>query len=67
MTQPPFATLSTALAALGIALGAFAVQLRADGYEQYVESVATASVVMLTTAGLTVVTWVRHRRQLNSD
>ncbi|MFC9233823.1 SCO3870 family protein [Streptomyces decoyicus] len=67
MTQPPFATLSTALAALGTALGFLAVELRAEGYEQYVESVATASVVMLTTASLTVVTWVRYRRQLNSD
>ncbi|MEU8784153.1 SCO3870 family protein [Streptomyces sp. NPDC048637] len=65
MTQPPFATLSAALAALGTALGALAVQLRADGYEQYVESVATASVVMWTTACLTVVTWVRFR-QTNS-
>ncbi|MEU8913577.1 SCO3870 family protein [Streptomyces sp. Je 1-4] len=62
MTQPPFATLSTALASLGTALGALAVQLRADGYEQYVESVATASVLMWTTACLTVVTWVRFRR-----
>ncbi|MGY5126860.1 SCO3870 family protein [Streptomyces nigrescens] len=62
MTQPPFATLSTALAALGTALGALAVQLRADGYEQYVESVATSSVLMWTTACLTVVTWVRFRR-----
>ncbi|MEV5126586.1 SCO3870 family protein [Streptomyces decoyicus] len=67
MTQPPFATLSTALAALGTALGFLAVELRADGYEQYVESVATASVVMFTTASLTVVTWIRYRRQLNSD
>ncbi|MGW8395836.1 SCO3870 family protein [Streptomyces lydicus] len=66
MTQPPFATLSTALAGLGTALGFLAVQLRADGYEQYVESVATASVVMWTTACLTVVTWVRYR-QMNSD
>ncbi|AZS73914.1 hypothetical protein DDE74_25880 [Streptomyces lydicus] len=62
MTQPPFATLSAALASLGTALGALAVQLRADGYEQYVESVATASVLMWTTACLTVVTWVRFRR-----
>ena len=31
MTQPPFATLSTALAGLGTALGLLTVQLRADG------------------------------------
>ncbi|MFG2212426.1 SCO3870 family protein [Streptomyces sp. NPDC048638] len=66
MRQPPFASLSTALAALGTALGFLAVQLRTDGYEQYVESVATASVVMLTTAALTVVSWVRYR-QMSSD
>ncbi|MEU8780692.1 SCO3870 family protein [Streptomyces sp. NPDC048637] len=66
MTQPPFATLSAALAALGTALGFLAVELRADGYEQYVESVATSSVLMWTTASLTVVTWVRYRRQMNS-
>ncbi|WP_407547812.1 SCO3870 family protein [Streptomyces sp. Pv4-95] len=66
MTQPPFATLSTALAGLGTVLGLLALQLRADGYEQYVDSVATASVVMWTTACLTVVTWVRYR-QMKSD
>ncbi|WP_432141640.1 SCO3870 family protein [Streptomyces sp. bgisy084] len=61
--HPPFASLSAAIAALGTVLGVLAVQLRADGYEQYVESVATASVVMWTTACLTVVTWVRYRQQ----
>ncbi len=66
MAQPPFAALSTALAALGTALGFLTVQLGADGYGQYVESVATASVVMWTTACLTVVSWVRYR-QMNSD
>ncbi|MGW1895159.1 SCO3870 family protein [Streptomyces sp. NPDC002004] len=62
MTQPPFASLSTALAGLGTALGFLALQLRAEGYEQYVESVATDSILMWTTACLTVVTWVRYRR-----
>ncbi|MEV4502072.1 SCO3870 family protein [Streptomyces klenkii] len=66
MKQPAFAALSTALAGLGTALGFLTVQLRAEGYEQYVESVATASVVMWTTACLTVVTWVRYR-QMNSE
>ncbi|MEV4441139.1 SCO3870 family protein [Streptomyces sp. NPDC049577] len=66
MTQPPFAALSTALAGLGTALGLLTVQLDADGYGQYVESVATASVVMWTTACLTLVSWVRYR-QTNSD
>ncbi|MCZ1006123.1 hypothetical protein SAMN05428945_6150 [Streptomyces sp. 2224.1] len=59
---PPFASLAAALAALGTVLGFLAVQLRTDGYEQYVESVATASVVMWTTACLTVVTWSRWRQ-----
>ncbi|MFG2226721.1 SCO3870 family protein [Streptomyces sp. NPDC050161] len=63
MRQPPFAALSAAIAALGTVLGFLAMQLRASGYEQYVESVATASVVMWTTACLTVVTWVRYRQQ----
>ncbi|MBF6048484.1 hypothetical protein GO001_25295 [Streptomyces sp. NRRL B-1677] len=66
MKQPTFAGLSAALAGLGTALGFLTVQLRAEGYEQYVESVATASVVMWTTACLTVVTWVRYR-QMNSE
>ncbi|MBL1097890.1 SCO3870 family protein [Streptomyces coffeae] len=66
MTQPPFAALSTAIASLGTVLGLFTVQLRADGYEQYVESMANASVVMWITACLTVVTWIRYR-QTNSN
>nr|WP_260848533.1 SCO3870 family protein [Streptomyces sp. SLBN-118] len=49
-------------AALGTALGSLALQLRADGYEQYVESVATFSVLMYVTAALVVVTWVRDGR-----
>lgn len=63
---PPFATLAAALAALGTVLGFLAVQLRTDGYEQYVESVATGSVVMWTTACLTVVTWTRWRQGKSS-
>ncbi|MFG2531249.1 SCO3870 family protein [Streptomyces sp. NPDC048516] len=66
MNRPPFASLSAALAALGTVLGFLAVQLRTDGYEQYVESVATASVVMWTTALLTVVTWSRWRQGKSS-
>ncbi|MFI2258853.1 SCO3870 family protein [Streptomyces tubercidicus] len=66
MKQPPFAALSTGLAMFGTALGFLALQLRANGYESYVESVATTSVLMWTTACLTVVTWVRYRQQ-NSD
>ncbi|MER5546799.1 SCO3870 family protein [Streptomyces sp. NPDC001118] len=62
MTKVPFISLSAAIAALGTALAFLAVQLRADGYEPYVESVATASVVMYVTAALIVVTWVRASR-----
>ncbi|MFI9810402.1 SCO3870 family protein [Streptomyces sp. NPDC052301] len=46
---------------LATALGSLTLQLRAAGYEQYVESVACASVVMYVTAALVVVTWVRAR------
>ncbi|GGU88825.1 hypothetical protein GCM10010260_23270 [Streptomyces filipinensis] len=63
MTKAPFASLSAAIAALGTALAFLAVQLRTDGYEPYVESVATASVVMFVTAALVVVTWVRAGRR----
>ncbi|MEU6367431.1 SCO3870 family protein [Streptomyces sp. NPDC046931] len=62
MTKGPFVTMAAATAALGTALGSLALQLRADGYEQYVESVATFSVLMSVTAVLTVVTWVRDGR-----
>ncbi|MFI0241962.1 SCO3870 family protein [Streptomyces sp. NPDC016845] len=62
MTKGPFVAMATATAALGTALGALALQLRAGGYEQYVESVATFSVLMYVTAALTVVTWVRDGR-----
>lgn len=62
MSKVPFVSVSVATAALGTALGAMALQLRAHGYEQYVESVATFSVVMYITAALTVVTWVRDGR-----
>ena len=62
MTKVPFGSLSAAIAALGTALAFLALQLRADGYEQYVESVASASVVMYVTAGLVVVTWARYRQ-----
>ncbi|GAA3026000.1 SCO3870 family protein [Streptomyces glomeratus] len=62
MTKGPFVAMAAATAALGTALGSLALQLRADGYEQYVESVATFSVLMYVTAVLTVVTWVRDGR-----
>ncbi|MEU5539027.1 SCO3870 family protein [Streptomyces sp. NPDC020362] len=62
MVKVPFASLSAAIAMLATALGFLTVQLRAEGYEQYVESVACASVVLYVTAALVVVTWVRARR-----
>ncbi|MGP3947491.1 SCO3870 family protein [Streptomyces sp. 7N604] len=62
MTKAPFVVMAAATAALGTALGSLALQLRADGYEQYVESVATFSVLMYVTAALVVVTWVRDGR-----
>ncbi|MEK8171632.1 SCO3870 family protein [Streptomyces sp. M19] len=54
--------MAAATAALGTALGSLALQLRADGYEQYVESVTTFSVLMYITSALTVVTWIRDGR-----
>ncbi|MGX8908402.1 SCO3870 family protein [Streptomyces sp. QH1-20] len=66
MAKTPFGALSAALAGLGTALGYLAVELRADGYEQYVESVSTAAVLMYVTASLVVATWVRDR-QTRSD
>ena len=63
MKKVPFGSLSLAIAALGTALGFLTLQLRADGYEPYVESVACASVVMFITAALVVVTWVRDGRR----
>ena len=62
MSKAPFIAVSVATATLGTALGAMALQLRAHGYEQYVESVATFSILMYITAVLTVVTWVRDGR-----
>lgn len=56
MTKGPFVAMAGATAALGTALGSLALQLRADGYEQYVESVATFSILMFVTSALTVVT-----------
>ncbi|KNB51641.1 SCO3870 family protein [Streptomyces caatingaensis] len=66
MTKAPFVTMTAATAVLGTALGSLALQLRADGYEQYVESVATFSVLMYVTAALVVVTWVRDGRRRQS-
>ncbi|MEV0641852.1 SCO3870 family protein [Streptomyces sp. NPDC050619] len=54
--------MAAATAALGTALGSLALELRAGGYEQYVESVSTFSVLMYVTSALVVVTWVRDGR-----
>lgn len=62
MTKGPFIAMAGATAALGTALAFLTFQLRADGYEPYVESVATFSVLMYITAALVVVTWVRDGR-----
>ncbi|MFF9623658.1 SCO3870 family protein [Streptomyces griseosporeus] len=62
MTKTPFVAMTAATAALGTALGSLALQLRAEGYEQYVESVATFSVLMYITAALVTVTWIRDGR-----
>jgi hypothetical protein len=62
MTKTPFVIMAAATAALGTALGSLALQLRADGYEQYVDSVATFSILMYITSALVVVTWVRDGR-----
>ncbi|WP_432135754.1 MULTISPECIES: SCO3870 family protein [unclassified Streptomyces] len=62
MTKGPFVAMAAATTALGTVLGSLALQLRAHGYEQYVDSVATFSVLMYVTAALVVVTWVRDGR-----
>ncbi|MEU2855482.1 SCO3870 family protein [Streptomyces syringium] len=62
MAKPPFGALTGAIVALGTVLGCLAIELRAVGYEQYVESVSTAAVLMYVTASLIVATWVRDRR-----
>jgi hypothetical protein len=62
MTKAPFAAITVATTGLGTALGSLALQLRANGYEQYVKDVATFSVLMYVTAALVVVTWVRDGR-----
>lgn len=62
MAKPPFGALSCALAGLATALSCLTFELRADGYEQYVESVAHAAVQMYVASALVVVTWVRARR-----
>ncbi|GAA2230843.1 SCO3870 family protein [Streptomyces nogalater] len=62
MTKGPFVAMSVATAGLGTALGSLALHLRAQGYEQYVESVTTFSVLMYITAALVLTTWVRDGR-----
>ncbi|MFF4738590.1 SCO3870 family protein [Streptomyces sp. NPDC001262] len=62
MKQVPFATVCAGLVALGTVFGFFTLQLRADGYEQYVQYMAFASVMMYFTAAMTGVTWFRARR-----
>ncbi|GAA2717043.1 MULTISPECIES: SCO3870 family protein [Streptomyces] len=54
--------MTTALAVLGTALVLLAFQLRAQGYEQYVEQVTFLAGTVYFTAGMTVVTWFRARR-----
>ncbi|MGW2324722.1 SCO3870 family protein [Streptomyces sp. NPDC001700] len=62
MKKTPFVAMSAATTVLGTALGALALQLRDSGYEQYVESVATFSILMYVTAALVMVTWIRDGR-----
>ncbi|MEV4342476.1 SCO3870 family protein [Streptomyces sp. NPDC049590] len=62
MRKAPFVAMAAVTAALGTALGSLALRLRAQGYEQYVESVSTFSVLMFVTAALVVTTWVRDGR-----
>ncbi|MGW2672712.1 SCO3870 family protein [Streptomyces sp. NPDC001272] len=62
MMKGPFVAMAAATAALGTVLSVLALQLRAEGYESYVESVATFSVLMYVTAALVMVTWVRDGR-----
>ncbi|WKX71481.1 SCO3870 family protein [Streptomyces sp. XD-27] len=62
MSQAPFGALVAALAALATALGFLAIELRADGYEQYVGSVNNASVVLYVAAIMVGVAWARDRR-----
>ncbi|MGW1598060.1 SCO3870 family protein [Streptomyces sp. NPDC002343] len=62
MTKAPFVAMAAATTALGTVLGSLALRLRAQGYEQYVESVSTFSILMYVTAALVVVTWVRDGR-----
>ncbi|MFF9002315.1 SCO3870 family protein [Streptomyces achromogenes] len=62
MTKGPFVAMSVATAALGTALGSLALQLRAQGHEEYVESVTTFSVLMYITAALVAMTWFRDGR-----
>ncbi|MFJ3230742.1 SCO3870 family protein [Streptomyces sp. NPDC086787] len=63
MKQTPlFVTLSAGLAVIGTALVAFALQLQAEGYEQYVQDVGYLAGTAYFTAIMTLVTWVRARR-----
>ncbi|QLE70422.1 hypothetical protein FGW37_01305 [Streptomyces rectiverticillatus] len=62
MKQVPFGTLSAGLAVLGTALVSFAFELRADGYEQYVQDVNFVAGTAYFAAIMTVVTWVRDHR-----
>ncbi|MET9775661.1 SCO3870 family protein [Streptomyces sp. NPDC006367] len=62
MAKGPFVAMSAATAALGTAFGSLALQLDANGYGQYVDSVAAFSVLMFITSALTMVTWGRDGR-----
>ncbi|MGD6740834.1 SCO3870 family protein [Streptomyces sp. BH106] len=63
MRQAPFMAMAGATAALGTVLAFFALQLRASGYEPYVESVTTFSMLMFATSALVVATWARDGRR----
>ncbi|MEU8550747.1 SCO3870 family protein [Streptomyces roseoverticillatus] len=62
MKQAPFGVLFAVLTVLGTALVSFAFQLRAEGYEQYVQDVTYVAGTAYFTAIMTVVMWVRARR-----
>ncbi|MEU1375053.1 SCO3870 family protein [Streptomyces triculaminicus] len=64
MKQVPFG--AAALAVLGTALVSFAFELRAQGYEQYVQDVNFLAGTAYFTAIATAVMWFRARRPHSS-
>ncbi|MCF3105619.1 hypothetical protein IPZ58_29090 [Streptomyces roseoverticillatus] len=63
MKQAPFGVLFAVLTVLGTALVSFAFQLRAEGYEQYVQDVIFVAGTAYFTALMTVFMWFRARQQ----